>query len=211
MKLLLIFFCIFAINDWRLLESLEVISKSLNYQSRGVDIDKIECSSNNRLCAKMICNMTKISRFVVSLTVGCMDLIKPMPKVKVSYFKIKKKKINQIYFSFFIQIRVTNYLPTNNNKYKKGFFDVTLDYCSIASGSVDVFLKMWWPKMKDEAGQMIHACPYKVYTMRIFVILVMIEFDNPESAIHENISLCVKIVFKFNKRTIYGKSFFKVN
>jgi hypothetical protein len=68
MKLLLIFFCIFAVNDWRLLESLEVISKSLNLQSRGVVIDKIECNYNNRLCAKMICNMTKISRFVISLS-----------------------------------------------------------------------------------------------------------------------------------------------
>jgi hypothetical protein len=53
-------------------------------------------------------------------------------------------------------------MPIKNNKYKKGLFDVTLDFCAISSGSVNGFLKMCWPKMKEEAGQLIHACPYKV-------------------------------------------------
>jgi hypothetical protein len=53
-------------------------------------------------------------------------------------------------------------MPIKNNKYKKGLFDVTLDFCAISSGSVNGFLKICWPKMKEEAGQLIHACPYKV-------------------------------------------------
>jgi hypothetical protein len=50
-------------------------------------------------------------------------------------------------------------------------FDVTFDFCALSNGSNDGFLKMWWPNIQQDAGQFMHACPYKVNTMRTYVIL----------------------------------------
>jgi hypothetical protein len=57
-----------------------------------------------------------------------------------------------------------NYAQVGPNKYRKGLFDVTVDFCKFAGGANDYrqFIKLFWPDMRERMVSLLHPCPYTV-------------------------------------------------
>jgi hypothetical protein len=57
-----------------------------------------------------------------------------------------------------------NYAQVGPNKYRKGLFDITTNFCRFAEGANEnsQLIKLFWPDARERLATLLHPCPYSV-------------------------------------------------
>jgi Protein of unknown function (DUF1091) len=118
-----------------------LLCSTVGADKSGWTLDKLECPSNEKFCSNMTCSLTPVSRFEATISVNCVGLKKPVPKILV---------------------RTITYDKVGKNKYKKGVLDLTMDVCELLDGGSNQFLMRFWPAGYKALGAALHPCPYTV-------------------------------------------------